>query len=148
MRNFDQQRLGLTALCSVILLASSIQAASLTIEVSGINNSDGIVHIGLYDKTAGFPDEHQYMQGQTFSAADSVEGKATVEFTSLRPGEYAVAGYHDINNNDEMDTNLVGIPQEPYGASQGARNLLSPPDYDDAKFEISTESKRIKLELE
>jgi uncharacterized protein (DUF2141 family) len=59
-----------------------------------------------------------------------------------------VAGYHDVNNNDELDTNLVGLPQEPYGASLGARNLLSSPDYDDAKFELTTESKRIKLKLE
>ncbi len=106
------------------------------------------MHIGLYDKMAGFPDEHQFIQGRTVSAADIVDGKATVKFELLLPGEYAVAGYHDVNNNDELDTNLVGIPQEPYGASLGARNLLSPPDYDDAKFELTTESKRIKLKLE
>lgn len=148
MQLINKKLCAVTVLYSATVFASSIQAASLTVEVSGINNSEGIVHIGLYDKTAGFPDEHQTTQGRTVSATDSVDGKATVKFESLLPGEYAVAGYHDINNNDELDTNLVGIPQEPYGASLGARNMLSPPDYDDAKFEINAESKRIKLDLE
>jgi uncharacterized protein (DUF2141 family) len=148
MRYIELNILKLIALCSVILLAPAIQAASLTVDVSGISHSQGIVHIGLYEKTAGFPDEHQSTQGRTVSAVNTVDGRATVKFESLLPGEYAVAGYHDINNNDELDTNLVGIPQEPYGASLGARNLLSPPVYDDAKFEMTTESKRIKLELE
>ena len=148
MRVLNQKIVVLTVLFSVTLMAFSLQAASLTVDVTGINDPAGIVHIGLYDKTAGFPDEHQSAQGRAVSAADFVDGKATVKFESLLPGEYALAGYHDVNNNDQLDTNLVGIPQEPYGASLGARNLLSPPDYDDAKFKLATESKRIKLKLE
>jgi uncharacterized protein (DUF2141 family) len=148
MRVLNRKIAGIIVLSNVILIASSLQAASLTVDVSGINDSAGIVHIGLYDKTAEFPDEHQSTQGRTVSASDAVDGKAIVKFESLLPGEYAVAGYHDINNNDELDTNLVGIPQEPYGASLGARNLLSPPGYADAKFEMTTESKHLKLELE
>lgn len=138
----------LTGLLILIVLTSSIQAASLTVKVTGINNPEGIVYIGLYDETAGFPDEHQFMQGRTVSAADCVDGKTTVNFESLLPGEYAVAGYHDVNNNDELDTNFVGIPQEPYGASLGARNLLSPPDYDDAKFKVDAQDIKISVELQ
>ncbi|MEE9344690.1 MAG: DUF2141 domain-containing protein [Methylococcales bacterium] len=149
MRLINRKIRMLTKLCSVtLLLATQLQAASLTVEVSGINDSDGIVHVGLYDKTAGFPDEHQYTQGRTVSAADCIDGKATVSFESLLPGEYAVAGYHDINNNDELDTNLVGIPQEPYGASLGARNMLSPPDYEDAKFKFDTQDMKISVEFQ
>ncbi|HFD11920.1 MAG TPA: DUF2141 domain-containing protein [Crenotrichaceae bacterium] len=138
----------LTLSISLMILSYPIQGASLIVDVSGIDSAQGMVRVGLYDKAAGFPDEHQFMQGRVAPASDSVDGKLTVRFESVKPGDYAVAGYHDINNNDELDTNLLGIPDEPYGASRAARNVLSPPDYGDARFKLDAVGKRISIQFQ
>lgn len=58
------------------------------------------------------------------------------QFNGLKPGKYAVAVYHDENNNGDLDTNLVGIPNEAYGFSNNASGLFGPPAFEDAGFEI------------
>ena len=66
---------------------------------------------------------------------------ATVTFTDLPKGEYAVSVYHDENANGVMDKNMFGIPSEDYAASNNAKGVMGPPKYADAKFKIETNSK-------
>jgi len=35
----------------------------------------------------------------------------------IPPGTYAIACYHDENDNGKLDTNFLGIPKEGTGAS-------------------------------
>ena len=42
-----------------------------------------------------------------------------------------------LNNNNKLDTNLFGIPKEPYGFSNNARSKWGPPKYEIAKFELN-----------
>jgi uncharacterized protein (DUF2141 family) len=39
-----------------------------------------------------------------------------------------------------LDTGLFGIPKEPYGFSNNARNPFGPPQFDDVKFMVSGEA--------
>jgi uncharacterized protein (DUF2141 family) len=61
---------------------------------------------------------------------------ATCLFPNVKPGTYAVAGYHDENGNGKLDMGLFG-PTEGWFASRDARGLLSAPSFDDAKFKFS-----------
>jgi uncharacterized protein (DUF2141 family) len=58
-------------------------------------------------------------------------------FFHVAPGTYAVSVFHDENSNGKLDTNLMGIPREGVGASNGARGHFGPPKFDDAAFHFS-----------
>jgi uncharacterized protein (DUF2141 family) len=49
----------------------------------------------------------------------------------VKPGSYAVAAYHDENNNDKLDKAFTGIPNEKYGFSNNVRGIFGPPDLSD-----------------
>lgn len=48
-------------------------------------------------------------------------------------GEYAIHVMHDLNGNGELDSNLVGMPNGPWGMSNNARGNFGPSKFDDAK---------------
>ncbi len=39
-------------------------------------------------------------------------GPIVVTFDNLAPGAYAIGAYHDENNNDHLDTDMIGLPSE------------------------------------
>ena len=43
---------------------------------------------------------------------------------------------HDKNANGKLDSNIVGIPTEPYGASRDARGRMGPPAFEDAAVDV------------
>lgn len=55
---------------------------------------------------------------------------------NLPPGRYALALYHDMNDNWKLDKNFVGYPKEPYGFSNNYRPVFSGPDFEDCVFEV------------
>ncbi|KAA9339908.1 DUF2141 domain-containing protein [Hymenobacter busanensis] len=66
---------------------------------------------------------------------------------NLEPGEWAVAITQDVNNNDKLDKNMVGIPTEPYGFSNNFRPRLAAPDFDDCKFTVEGPGKVVTINL-
>ncbi|GAA4380907.1 DUF2141 domain-containing protein [Hymenobacter koreensis] len=65
----------------------------------------------------------------------------------LEPGEWAVAITQDVNNNDKLDKNMVGIPTEPYGFSNNFRPRFSAPGFDDCKFIVEGPGKVVTINL-
>lgn len=52
-------------------------------------------------------------------------GSVEATFEDIPPGDYAVAGFHDANGNDQFDK-ILGVPREPYGLSGAAGDMLVP----------------------
>ena len=55
-------------------------------------------------------------------------------FKKLAHRTYAIAVFHDLNSNGKLDKNALGLPQEPYGFSNNARNTFSAPSFSQASF--------------
>ena len=72
------------------------------------------------------------MQNET---AKILDGKASVTFKNVEPGEYGVIGYHDKNNNDRIDMASSGMLTESYGVSNNPMNF-GLPQWTEAKFEV------------
>jgi uncharacterized protein (DUF2141 family) len=66
--------------------------------------------------------------------------KATYTFTKLKPGKYAIKAYHDINSNQKLDTNFLGIPKEKWGVSNNIQANFGPPDFKKMLFEVKGET--------
>ena len=53
----------------------------------------------------------------------------------------------DLNNNDKLDKNFIGIPTEPYAFSNNVRPALRPPNFDECKFRVDASSKVVSIAL-
>jgi len=65
------------------------------------------------------------------------EGKSSITFNYLEPGDYAIKFFHDENGNGQMETNIMGLPTEGYGFSNNATSFLGPPDFEDMLFTVT-----------
>lgn len=117
--------LALTAVCSA-------HAADLTLTVEGVASADGRVAAAVYDSAGTWLKGERVAQAQ----ADAVSPRTVLVLRDLPPGRYGVSVMHDRNANGRLDTNVVGIPTEPFGASRDARGRMGPPAFDDAAVQV------------
>lgn len=88
---------------------------SLTVEVSGLRNSKGVVQFALYHTPDAFPDE-DYKKHYRKRTAKIVDGFSAVTFENLPFGKYAVNILHDEDENGKIKKGMV-LPKEGIGFS-------------------------------
>ncbi len=122
-----------------MLNAQNSDTFTLTLNFEVTKHDKGQILFALYDS------EQNHME-ETFKTAEAkVEnGKAKISIKNLKSGYYSFSYFHDVNSNGELDTNLVGIPKEPYGFSNGKKGKFGPPDFEDCKIKIDSD---INLEI-
>ena len=122
-----------------LLLAQAAVAqggtASIEVQARGLRNSTGALGCQLFASAAGFPGQAERAVAAQLSPI--VNGQARCRFTQLPAGSYAIAVLHDENGNGRLDTNLLGLPSEGYGASLNRSAGLTPPRWEDARFELA-----------
>ncbi len=67
-------------------------------------------------------------------------------FSLSAPGAYAVAVYHDANDNHRFDRTLLGLPAEGYGFSNNVAPLLLP-SFQSARIAVPAGETRIAIRL-
>jgi uncharacterized protein (DUF2141 family) len=129
------------SLSMIFLLSQNANAADLTIDISDIEKGKGHVLVAL------FSGKESYDSGTSVKAAKvkAESEKESVIFKDLIDGEYAVKMYQDENGNNELDSNMMGIPKEGYGFSNNV-GLFGAPKYEEAKF-IVKDNTLIKVDL-
>lgn len=103
---------------------------ALIVNLSNVDTPSGRIRVGLYNR--GNFLTSTYITAR--SVGVNAKGNATVIFNELLYGEYAIAVYHDINDNRSLDKNGLGIPQEPYAFSNNFKVYMRPPNYDEVKI--------------
>jgi len=133
-----------TSLSGAILFAfaASAAAAELTVAVENVDSASGNVRIGLFASAKAFPGKPD--RGETVAAAP---GTVTVVFRELQAGNYAVSAFHDLNDNNKLDTGFLGRPTEPVGFSRDAHGRMGPPAFDDAAFAVDGAAVKIAVRL-
>ncbi len=129
------------SLLSVFILNQSSTNYDLTINVKGFPSSKGDAYIGIYRVSDDFPVFGKQYKGKTTTISGNV---SQVVFSKLPAGSYAVAVYHDKNNNKVLDKNYLGIPTESYGFSNNARRTFSAPSFSEAAVVVNN-SKTINI---
>ena len=119
----------------LLLAAPSLQAAELTIEITGIPTVKGAVLVALYDDPGAYDANQRGM-----SAMVKVTGETeTVVFKDLAEGDYAVKLFHDENGNYKLDTNMLGLPKEGYGFSNNQARF-GPSSFEEARFSVKQDT--------
>ena len=112
-------------------MAGSYNESDLKLVITGVDDVKGSMYIAVFDNKESFPDFGKQLVEKVLPV-DSKTLSCT--FKDLPNSDYAVAIFHDKNNNGKLDKNAFGIPLEPYGFSQNARARFSAPPFNDAKI--------------
>ena len=127
----------------VLAMTRTAAAAELTVTVTGAGPT-GQIRGMLFRDAASFDKKSDPVASFALMPRN---GSVTASIADLPPGHYAVAVFQDTNGNHRLDTNVLGIPTEPYGFSNDAAGVTGPPTFDNAKFTVGTSSAAITIRL-
>lgn len=128
----------LTGLC----LATTAQAGTLSVRITNVRNSRGVMHIDVCPETQFLKDDCPYA-----ASVPAVAGVTVVTIEHLPPGRYAVQAFHDENRNGKVDRAIFGVPKEGIGFSNDAPIHLGPPKWKDAVFAFTGPLQTIALRM-
>jgi len=129
---------------TVLLLSSFVLSAGpaprpapatqlVTIVVSELASTQAQVKLNFYNAPDKFLKDGQ-MAIRLFVKP---EGKKEITVpVELAPGEWAVALTQDLNNNNKLDKNFLGIPTEPFAFSNNIKPRLAAPSFQQCKFTV------------
>lgn len=109
------------------------QENMIAIRIAGAPNNRGSIKVAIHANATTFNSGDQSLISQSLELQDG-EGLWLVPIENL-PNQFAVAAYHDENNDQQLTLNRFGIPTERYGFSREARGLTGPPNFLDAVIE-------------
>ena len=113
------------------------QKNSIKVTFKNVQKNKGKVKAGLYNE------KDEQLKGLV-QIADNHQ--VMIVFDNLSEGKYVVKAYQDLNGNEKMDFNFLGIPAEPYGLSNNIRPKFSKPKVADMIFDVKGE-KNIEITL-
>jgi len=118
---------------------SQDSGVTLTLTIDNVINDKGNVKMALHTVDT-------FMKGKGLENGQSEikDGKVTITFENVKPGDYAVIAFHDENENNKMDFRDNGMPLESYGMSNNVMSF-GPPQYDDAKFTIADKDLELSI---
>jgi len=121
-----------TILFLVLFTTGFAQTYDLTIKIPNVTNAKGSIHVSVYDSK----NKTSFTKiGKEYRVLDfknqGTKGKYVIK--DLPEGEYAIALYHDENDDKKCNTNMIGIPTEGYGFTN-LEKIWSIPKFDDCKI--------------
>lgn len=115
----------------ICLFSLSAKSQVFEIEITNIRLNKGEVKVAIFDNEKDWLDKPY--RTLTF---DSDENSKTISF-EIPYGIYAISIYQDINGNDELDTNFVGIPKEPIAFGNNYKPF-GKPDFNSAAINFKS----------
>ncbi|HAJ01699.1 MULTISPECIES: DUF2141 domain-containing protein [unclassified Brevundimonas] len=108
------------------------QDSSVTFQFE-TGRTGGTVMVALFSSGEGYNRDQSVASRVVPVTAETV----SVTFEGLAPGSYAMRSFYDINDDGEMNTNLFGMPVEPYAFSNNARGNMGPASWERARFNVN-----------
>lgn len=121
----------------ILSVQTAPKKSTLTVEIRGIKKSVGKIFVAVYRKKDDYPTASGRYK---YSIVDAKAGSTTANL-ELPNDTYAVAVFHDANDNTVMDKNMFGVPTEIYGFGNNARGTFSAPSFEEAAIELKQDKK-------
>lgn len=146
---------GIQAACllatAVVLLAfpqlvSADLKGSLTIQIDRLRNQKGEVCLKVFSGAQGFPNGNAGVVKRQCLKIQEIP--MTVTFTNLKSGSYAIAAFHDLNGDRQLNRNPLGMPTEDYGFSRNPNVRTGPPQFRDAVFMLAGPRTTLKIRMQ
>jgi uncharacterized protein (DUF2141 family) len=117
----------------------------LTVEIDGLKNKEGQICASIFASSEGFPgDRDRVLQKQCTKITGT---PFPITFDNLKAGSYAVAVFHDQNNDSTLNSNLFGIPSEGFGFSSNPEIRARAPKFSEAAFLVAGPDTNIQIQL-
>jgi len=114
---------------------------SFTLEISGAKNQGGKIYVSVFNS------EYAYdAKKVTYSLVTNAGAEIVHLPIALPAGEYLFSMFQDSNGNGKLDTNLIGIPREPFGFSNYS-GKSAPGNFDKLKVIVNDKTKKIAVLL-
>lgn len=107
--------------------------ATVEITVDGLHTHAGRVWVGIYGSQEDW--ETQTEAAQSWAVIE--DGVARVRLADVPSGPVAIQAFHDANDNNDFDTNFLGLPQERYGFSNNPRPKFRGANWEESVFELT-----------
>jgi uncharacterized protein (DUF2141 family) len=136
--------MGSPVVSAAVPVAPLTETASVTVTVSALVSTTAAVRLYFYNTREGF------LKSGKWAFSKSVKPGGKSEFSipvDLPKGEWAVAITQDMNNNEKVDKNFLGIPTEPYAFSNNIRPTVAAPGFDECKFLVDGPGKVVSIVL-
>ncbi len=126
-------------------MTDPVEKGKIKISLEGLKEESGSIALMIFNKEDGFPDDRSKA---VLKRQVKLNGKIKeIEIPELPAGRYAISLIHDVNNNEKLDKNLMGIPTEPFGFSGNKSIFKGLPSFDEAAFELNAAEVECKIEL-
>lgn len=127
------------ALTTLFGFSQEAEGVNITVTIDNVTSDKGKVLMSLHTSET-------FMKGKGIMDAETEikDGKVTITFENVLPGEYAILAMHDANDNKRMDFQENGMPTESFGMSNNVM-AMGPPQYDDAKFKVDGENLELNI---
>ncbi|SNX60330.1 Uncharacterized conserved protein, DUF2141 family [Nitrosomonas ureae] len=117
--------------------------AQVRVTVHGIEPR-GILNVELYDD----PEHFLFKKGRKRKVrAPAEEGSQQVCINLEQPGTYAVAAYHDLDENRKLKRQWNLLPGEPFGLSNNPEQHVGFPKFSDSAFTATGQGADIVINL-
>tara|TARA_B100000941_G_scaffold257317_1_gene207127 strand:- start:127 stop:576 length:450 start_codon:yes stop_codon:yes gene_type:complete len=107
---------------------------SLEIQINNLESNKGPIYIRILDEN---------QNPVIIGTSTVINYSAEISFDSISPGKYAIQFFHDENENQKMDFNLIGIPKEKFGSSNNVKPVLGPPKFEKMLINLNDSEKII-----
>ncbi len=132
-------RILLSTLAALALTASASAQTCTDVEVQNVRPEQGTLMLAAYESADDF-------NKKSVAMLRLRAGAETMKFNLCVPsnGPVALMLYQDLNDNNKLDTNVMGIPSEPWGSS-GKASGFGPPTW--AAAQVPLDGKAIVVLL-
>jgi uncharacterized protein (DUF2141 family) len=120
---------------TVSIASATCLAYSVTLTITSDTKSAEKIYLAVFTETtqADFPSGTPFF---TTKLVPNSAGATTYHISDLPPGRIAVSAFHDLNGNQDLDTNALGVSIESYGFSNNAHRLFGPPNFSNVSIQI------------
>lgn len=130
---------------SVLSTIERTRLGTLTLELTALRNTTGLVNVALFDSPDGFPsDVSKTVRSGCFPITDL---PLVIQFADLPYGQYAATVHHDENMDATLNCNALGIPKEGIGFSGNPKIWKGVPPFQRAVFEFAPGSTIVSITM-
>lgn len=127
--------------CTLVLLAAGAAQAQncVRVEVHNVRPQQGMLMVAAYAEAENY-------NRKPLTLMQLRPDKATLQFDvcGATGPSLALSLFQDINGNQKLDTNLMGIPSEPWGAS-GKPSGFEAPRWETTQVPVDRQPVVVKL---
>lgn len=131
---------------NTVLPDPEIALIKVTLNITKTRNANGNICLSVFNKAEGFPTSAE--AAIIKRCLPAAAGGQVVELGLEPNGRYAIAVFHDENENGTLDTTGgLGIPKEGFGFSSNPPLKIGAPTFDEVAISVGTQEVTTDINL-